>query len=656
MTGNKNIRPQRRESANPCTPTPGLPSRTSAPRAPAASPSSRPRGAARHARVLPGAALFLLALLPLGAAGPEAFHFTPAPATVALEAGKPGALTVEMAADAGFYLYEDMLSFKVTAPKGVKAKPAVLPKGHLKFDIASETERMIHEGKSTVRIPLEAAVDAPPSGTLSMEIGYQGCSSSTCFMPATLTLKVPFTVKGAAAPAAAEPVTAAATPEPAPAEAASPTPPAAGVSAPLPQVFRLEEFVPAEEFLKRLRSALAGAGTPGAKPAEDYASVVAFVLLFFAGVVTSFTPCVYPVIPITITIFGARKAASKLQAFLLSLIYVQGICLVYSVLGVAAASSGAVFGQYMSHPGVVGGLAAFFVLMGLYMAGVFQFNLPSSWQTKASGVGGKGYVGAFTMGMVSGVIAAPCTGPALAGVLAWVAGTGQALMGFFLLYTYALGIGMLFLVLGTFSSLIHKLPKSGDWMEVVKGIFAVAMFAVALFYLKEVLPGLQVWGIPKTALLAGGAVLLLAGFLTRWLKIDLHATSVGGVLRKFAAILILTAGVHALVVGFTRLDGKLPWRHDLDAALAEGAKTGKPVLVDFGASWCAACKELEKYTFSDDKVQKELENYITVKVDMTDSGTPENQALAKRFGIRGLPVVLVFAHVKGAPGAAGAKP
>ncbi|MBP7866332.1 MAG: thioredoxin family protein [Acidobacteria bacterium] len=610
------------------------------------------------ARWLPAAALLLLALSPLGAAGPDAFHFTPSPATVALEAGKPGSLAVVMAADAGYYLYEDMLSFKVTAPKGVRAKAAVLPKGHLKFDLASETERMIHEGKGTVRIPLEAAADAPASGTLALEIGYQGCSSSTCFMPGTLTLKVPFTVKGAAEPAAApEATTAAATPEPAPAEAAAPAPVSAGVSAaPLPQVFRLEEYVPAEEFLKRLRAAMAGSGAPAAKPAEDYGSVVAFVLLFFAGVVTSFTPCVYPVIPITITIFGAKKAASKLQAFLLSLIYVQGICLVYSVLGVAAASSGAVFGQYMSHPGVVGGLAAFFVLMGLYMAGVFQFNLPSSWQTKASGVGGKGYVGAFTMGMVSGVIAAPCTGPALAGVLAWVAGTGQALMGFFLLYTYAMGIGMLFLVLGTFSSLIHKLPKSGDWMEVVKGIFAVAMFAVALFYLKDVLPGLQVWGVPKPALFAGGAALLLAGFLTRWLKIDLHATTFGGVVRKFAAILVLTAGVHALVVGFSRIDGTLPWRHDLDAALAEGAKTGKPVLVDFGASWCAACKELEKYTFSDDRVRKELEGYITVKVDMTDSGTPENQALARRFGIRGLPVVLVFANVKIAPGAAGVSP
>ena len=145
----------------------------------------------------------------------------------------------------------------------------------------------------------------------------------------------------------------------------------------------------------------------------------------------------------------------------------------------------------MSNPWIVGGIVALFFVLGLFMAGVFQFNLPSSVQTKAAQVGGKGFVGAFTMGLVSGVIAAPCTGPALAGVLAYVATTRNALLGFLLLYTYSIGFGLIFMVLGTFSTLIRKIPKSGAWMEIVKGIFGAAMFTVGLYFLKDIVPSLR---------------------------------------------------------------------------------------------------------------------------------------------------------------------
>ncbi len=581
-------------------------------------PSIQPAQSLRHAlSVVCGAALLLLAPFAFAQDGPFKFRIVNTPLT--LEAGQPGKIQVEMTAAPGTYLYADQLSFAVKAPSGITVKPAVMPAAHEKFDPATEETKTVYEGKGLVSIPLAVAATAPEKGSLAITVEFQGCEATRCFMPDTLRLTLPFTVKGGSAAAEATgPVTAEATP--APAEPAT------------------AQAQPAASAEQAGTTAANAAETP---KKEDYGSLLAFLALFFAGVITSFTPCVYPVIPVTIAIFGAKKAKSKFQGFLLSLCYVQGICLIYAILGVAAASSGAVFGQYMSNPWVIGSIAGFFVLLGFYMAGVFQFNLPSSWQTKASQMGGKGFVGAFVMGMVSGVVAAPCTGPALAGVLAWVATTGQAIMGFFLLYVYAMGIGVLFLALGTFSTLIGKLPKSGDWMEVVKGIFAVTMFAVALFYLKDLLPFLQAPALSKLTLFCTGIAFLISGFVSKGLKVDLHQSKFGGKIRKILTIAILTVGAHLLVVGFTRFDGKLPWRHDLAPALAEGAASGKPVVVDFSASWCAACKELEKYTFSDPAVADEMKRFILVKVDMTEK-TPENEALKAKYGIVGLPQVVFY--------------
>ena len=230
--------------------------------------------------------------------------------------------------------------------------------------------------------------------------------------------------------------------------------------------------------------------------------------------------------------FGARGAESRLKGFLLSLTYVQGICLVYSTLGVVSAFSGAIFGQFMSNPWVIGAIVAVFLVLGLFMAGVFQFNLPSSLQTKASQVGGKGFLGAFTMGMVAGVIAAPCTGPALAGVLTYVATTKSLLLGFLLLYTYSLGFGLLFIVLGTFSALIRKLPKSGEWMEVVKGVFAVIMFAAAWYFLKNVLPALNLEILSRQTLIVAGPLLLVIGWMSGGLRLDFHGASPARAIRK----------------------------------------------------------------------------------------------------------------------------
>ncbi len=215
------------------------------------------------------------------------------------------------------------------------------------------------------------------------------------------------------------------------------------------------------------------------------------LLVFIAGLLSSLTPCVYPLIPITIGIFGARQASSKLQGFLLSLTYVFGIALTYAIMGVIAASVGTVFGSAMQNPWLLGGIAVLFFALGLSSLGVFDFRLPGGLQNKLGQTGGVGFGGAFVMGLVAGIIAAPCVGPIVAGILLYVAGQQDMVLGFVLLLVYALGMGMLFLVLGTFSSLLNKLPRAGTWMEGIKTLFGVVFITMAIYYLRFLIPGLN---------------------------------------------------------------------------------------------------------------------------------------------------------------------
>lgn len=257
-----------------------------------------------------------------------------------------------------------------------------------------------------------------------------------------------------------------------------------------------EGKVGVEEFVARLDLALSGATgarqeSQVAKALADQGLWAALLLVFFAGMMSSLTPCVYPLIPITLGLFGARKAASRWQGFRLSLVYVLGIVVTYSVLGVAAASAGVVFGAAMQSPWVVGAIAVLFAALGLSSLGAFQINLPSTLRNRLGAVKGGGYAGAFGMGLVAGVIAAPCVGPIVAGILLLVAQQADVWLGFGLLATFAFGMGQLFLVLGTFSSAIAALPKSGGWMDGVKTVFGVVFLGMALYYARFAMPLLE---------------------------------------------------------------------------------------------------------------------------------------------------------------------
>src|SRR6202171_528704 len=263
-----------------------------------------------------------------------------------------------------------------------------------------------------------------------------------------------------------------------------------------------------------------------------------FVALFVGGVLTSLTPCVYPLIPITVGIFGGRQAEHRSRSVGLSATYVGGIAAMYSVLGLFAALSGKAFGTVLSSPAIVVLLALFLVALAASMFGAFEIALPSALQQKLSGVKGTGFAGAFGMGLVAGIIAAPCTGPVLAGVLAYVATQRNALLGFWMLFTYAIGMGLLFFVLGATSL---RLPRSGAWMETVKSVLGVALLAAAVSLVLPFIP--RAGPLPLSARAVGVAtgVLAFVGVALGALSLSFHGDRREKAM-KLVALGLLVAG------------------------------------------------------------------------------------------------------------------
>jgi thiol:disulfide interchange protein DsbD len=315
----------------------------------------------------------------------------------------------------------------------------------------------------------------------------------------------------------------------------------------------------------------------------------------------------------------------------------------FSVLGVAAALSGKAFGSILSSPSVIALLAVFLVALAASMFGAFDIALPPALQAKLQSVRGVGFAGAFGMGLVSGIIAAPCTGPVLAGVLTFVATRHSAVLGFWMLFTYALGMGVLFFILGATTV---RLPKSGAWMETVKSVLGVALVAAAAALVLPYLPRPHELplGLRTVAVVAG--VLAFAGVLAGALGLSFHGEARERALKAGALVLLL--GGIALRFGWfgaPRSDKPaiIPWLHDERIAVQQSRATGKPLLIDFGAEWCAACKELDVHTWTDPVVAEEVaRKFVPLKIDATEENDA-NDAILKKYAVPGLPTVLMLA-------------
>jgi thiol:disulfide interchange protein DsbD len=314
----------------------------------------------------------------------------------------------------------------------------------------------------------------------------------------------------------------------------------------------------------------------------------------------------------------------------------------FVALGIAAGLSGKAFGTALSSPVIPLVLAFFFIALALSMFGAFEIALPPALALRLNQVGGAGFAGAFSMGLVAGLIAAPCTGPVLLGILAYVATHQSVALGSFLLFLYALGVGAPFFVIGVFS---FNLGRSGPWMDAVKSVVGVVLLIMAVFEIRLSFPNLtlNLPAIPGIVFVIAG--LVAAGVLMGAIHRSFHDTA-GGKALKIAGLALVILGFTARLdvesVALAQTPGGVAWVKDLDKALTDAKAAHQPVFVDFYADWCAACKELDRKTYPDPAVRTEAKRFIAVKVD----GTHESDALDKiydRYKVEGLPTVIFIA-------------
>ena len=380
--------------------------------------------------------------------------------------------------------------------------------------------------------------------------------------------------------------------------------------------------------------------------APDFAGggAAAYAWAFGQGVLVDFTPCVYPFIPITVAVFGA-KGVSRGRALYLASAYVLGMATLYTALGVLVASTGSAFGAWLAKPAVVLPIVGLMLALAASMFGAFDLQLPTSMQNRLNTVGGAGPAGAFLMGLVSGLISAPCTGPVLLSLLAYIAQSsaqGHGLSyGASLLFTYALGMGTLFFAVALGASLF----RPGVWMEHVKSFFGVVMVLMAFWFLRPLSNDVADFVLHPQWGLAIGLGIVGLGVGAGAIHLSFHGGT-GERVRKAVAVAITVFGGAAALNSFLYVD--LPWRkvHDiaqLEAALADAEASGKPVLVDFAAGWCLPCKEMEVQTFGHPSIEPILvERFELVKIDVSE-GTDDQVRMQEGFASETLPSVLVFA-------------
>jgi thiol:disulfide interchange protein DsbD len=586
-----------------------------------------PNRRARHALRAVFLLLGCLTFLQFGTFARAADDFLdPAVAFKFSAAEKPGEVDVTYKIADGYYMYRERFAF-ATRNGGATVGEPQLPAGHVKFDQTFNKNVETYRNELTIRIPVKQA-----AGAFDLAVTSQGCADAgICYPP----MERVYRVSGAALQPAGS---------------------AAGQQAVAGDAPWYERATSADYA----QSLLQGGG---------FFAIIG--LYFVAGVVLSLLPCSYPMIPIlSAIIIGEGARVTRARGFALSLAYVIGMALVYTALGIAAALVGQSLGAWLQNPWVLGAFGVLLTIFALTLIAGFDIALPQRWQdgvspASAARSGGK-FAAVAAMGALSALVVGACMTAPLFAVLAFIAHTGNAVLGGTALFSMGLGLGVPLLIVGLGAGTL--LPRAGAWMDGVKVLFGVVLLAAALWIVWPVLGAAATMILSALWLLIAAASLGLfsapAAGATVWRRLG---RGIGAALAIWAAVLLvgLAAGssdpLRPLAVlasrngpsaaetvstaGKTASQGDLtfaPVRSsiELDEAVRAAAQ---PAMLDFYADWCVSCKEMEKFTFSDPRVQAKLKQMNLLRADVTANNT-DDQALLKRFSLFGPPGIIFFDH------------
>ena len=504
-------------------------------------------------------------------------------------------LRLEVILPKKFHAYTDQFKFLNIKPEGFKVGELKARPNVEFYDKFSKKKRNGLFEKGSLELLIEAPEKiADPTQKVTFELRHQICSESICFLPKNTLIEV---------------------------NTAAVSTPGAALVAPIKESFSL-----LQSFEKTLQTSL----------------LLSFLSVFLAGILTSFTPCIFPMLPITISILGYHADhKNRWHNFSRALAYVLGIAITYSSLGVVAALTGSLFGSALTNKFVLSALVLLFSAMALSMWGVFEIQSPAFIRNRLGTGKSRGLSGAFVMGMVAGIVASPCVGPVLVSILSYVSTTKDALLGFSLLFTFAMGLGLIFIVIGVFSSAIKILPKSGKWMELIKFVLGAGMWGAALYYAQFITS--ERWWI---ALIAASFVAFTVWKGAFRIRKNLLLQSILLVIFTFSASVLLLSifKPQTLENAFHLNVNETPatntnWAVYSDEALIDAQKSNLPVMIDFHAEWCAACHELDEKTFSTAEFKALAQGFRLLKFDATEDNEQISQVLRK-YQVKGLPTVI----------------
>ncbi len=367
-------------------------------------------------------------------------------------------------------------------------------------------------------------------------------------------------------------------------------------------------------------------------PLEGWAMIWTLLGIFAGGITLNLTPCIYPLIPITISYFGGQSKHSQGKLAIHALCYIGGLSVSNSILGVVAAMTGGLLGALLQNPLVLIFVALVLVFFATSLFGFWELRMPYS-LTQAASKTYAGYLGSVFMGLTLGVVASACIGPFILGLLAWVAGMGNLLIGFIVFFVLSLGLGLPLFFLALFSGQLEKLPRSGDWMVWVRKLLGWVLVGMAAYFIRPVLP--------KTAgIFSLATVALAAGLHLGWFNRTRAGFRAFEWLKTGAGILGLIFAT-ALIGSFVMRGPGVAWQTYSDQLLSEARAAKKPVIIDFYADWCAPCRELDEVTFHDPEIVKlGKHDFIMIKVDLTRKGNPTHEKLLHQYGVKGVPTVV----------------